>query len=193
MAFDPHKHTIKVQGGRLYLPVAARIVWFREEKPDWGIHTEYLEINHEKQYAICQCKIYNPEGRLMSMGTKKEDIKGFGDYIEKCETGSIGRALAMLGYGTAFEPEFDEVKAERFADSPRGGNGFNGPQRPAQGGYQQRPQQSAPRPQAAQSVPSPIRQAQEDRKAAERQYTPRPAAPRGPSPDDELTATLGQG
>ena len=85
MAFDFKKSLIRVQGGQSYLPVSARIVWFRQERPDWGIHTEPLEINHEKQYAIFRATIYNAEGRLMATGTKKEDVKGFGDFIEKAE------------------------------------------------------------------------------------------------------------
>ncbi len=40
----------------------------------------------------------------------------FSDYIEKAETGAIGRALAALGYGTQFAPEFNEE--HRIVDSP---------------------------------------------------------------------------
>ncbi|HTD18454.1 MAG TPA: hypothetical protein VK667_02885, partial [Ktedonobacteraceae bacterium] len=42
-------------------------------------------------------------------------------YIEKAETGAIGRALAALGYGTQFAPELNEE--HRIVDSPveRGG------------------------------------------------------------------------
>ena len=85
MAFDYKRHLIKVQGGRTYLPVSARIVWFREEHPDWSIETEAVEINHEKQYAIFRARICDGDGKLMGTGTKKEDVKGFGDYIEKAE------------------------------------------------------------------------------------------------------------
>ena len=128
MAFDFKRHLIKVQGGRSYLPVSARLIWFRSEHPDWGIETEAMEINHEKQYAIFRARIYNEDGKLMAMGTKKEDVKGFGDFIEKSETGAVGRALAMCGYGTQFSPELDEASSGRFADSPQpmGGNRFGG-------------------------------------------------------------------
>jgi hypothetical protein len=44
---------------------------------------------------------------------KKETEAGFPDYIEKAETGAIGRALAMCGYGTLQAPEFD--KQDRLA------------------------------------------------------------------------------
>ena len=126
MTFDFKRHLIKVQGGRTYLPVSARIVWFRQEHPDWSIETEAVEINHEKQYAIFRARICDGDGKLMSTGTKKEDIKGFGDYIEKAETGSVGRALALCGFGTQFSPDLDESTAGRFADSPQpmGGGRF---------------------------------------------------------------------
>ena len=128
MAFDFKRHLIKVQGGRTYLPVSARIVWFREEHPDWSIETEAVEINHEKQYAIFRARICDGDGKLMATGTKKEDVKGFGDYIEKSETGAVGRALALCGFGTQFAPELDESSGGRFADSPQpmGGGRFGG-------------------------------------------------------------------
>ena len=128
MAFDFKRHLIKVQGGRTYLPVSARIVWFRQEHPDWSIETEAVEINHEKQYAIFRARICDGDGKLMATGTKKEDVKGFGDYIEKSETGAVGRALALCGFGTQFSPDLDESTAGRFADSPQpmGGGRFGG-------------------------------------------------------------------
>jgi len=123
MVFDFKRHLIKVQGGRSYLPVSARVVWFRQEHPDWGIETEPIEINHEKQYAVFRARIYNADGKLMAMGTKKEDVKGFPDFMEKAETGAVGRALALCGFGTQFSPELDEVGAGRLADSPQPSGG----------------------------------------------------------------------
>ena len=119
MSFDFKKNLIKVQGGRTYLPVSARVVWFREVHPDWGVVTEPLEINHEKQYAVFRATIFNADGKIMATATKKEDVKGFGDYLEKSETGAVGRALAFCGFGTQFSPELDEVGGGRLADSPQ--------------------------------------------------------------------------
>ncbi len=106
--FDVKKHLIKVQGNRLYLPVAARLVWFRMEHPDWGIETRPVALDMEKQYAIFEAKVYNAEGKLMAQGTKHENVRGFPDFVEKSETGAIGRALAVVGYGTQFAPDVDE-------------------------------------------------------------------------------------
>ena len=133
MRFEPKRHLIKVQGGRQYLPVSARLIWFRNEHPDWGIETEPFVIDIEKQYAIFRAKIFDADGKLMAVGTKREDIRGFPDYMEKAETGAVGRALALCGFGTQFAPELDEVDAGRFADSPQplrqpqNGNGMGAP------------------------------------------------------------------
>ena len=109
MAFDFKRHLIKVQGGRTYLPVSARIVWFREEHPDWTIETEAVEINHEKQYAIFRARISDAEGRLMATGTKKEDVKGFGDYIEKAECVPLNtRILTAEGWKAHDELQLGE-------------------------------------------------------------------------------------
>ena len=116
MTFDAKKHLIKVQGGKEYLPVAPRLVWFRQEHPDWGIETRPVEIDIEKGYAIFEAFVYNAEGKLMAKGTKMETSRGFADFVEKAETGSIGRALAVCGFGTQFAPELDE--GERIVDSP---------------------------------------------------------------------------
>ena len=41
------KMMIKVQGNRQYLPVAARILWFRGDHPDWGVEREIVELDHQ--------------------------------------------------------------------------------------------------------------------------------------------------
>jgi hypothetical protein len=100
--------------GRDYLQVAHRLVWFREEHPTWTIETEPLAI--EPDYAIFTARVKDETGRLIATGTKHETQHGFFDFIEKAETGAIGRALALCGYGTQFAPELDEE--ERIVDAP---------------------------------------------------------------------------
>lgn len=116
MAFDIKKHLIKVQGGKEYLPVASRLVWFREEHPDWSISTEPVIIDTEKGYAVFKATVMTAEGKVIGSGTKMETARGFADFVEKAETGSIGRALAVCGYGTQFAPELEE--GDRIVDSP---------------------------------------------------------------------------
>jgi hypothetical protein len=60
--------------------------------------------------------IKDAEGSVIATARKKETENGFPDYIEKTETGAVGRALAMCGIGTLQAPEFDE--GERITDSP---------------------------------------------------------------------------
>jgi hypothetical protein len=121
MAFNPNDHLINLKG-KSYLEVKYRLVWFRDENPDWGITTEIIKIDTEAKYAIVKATITDQHGRILAQGTKMEDIKGFGDWLEKAETGAIGRALGILGYGTQFAPEFDEVvpgvENPRIVDSP---------------------------------------------------------------------------
>lgn len=118
MAFDPKDYIIKVQGGKEYLPVAARLVWFRQDHPNWGIVTDPLEINYEKQFAVFRATILSDSGSIIATATKREDVRGFADWLEKAETGSVGRALAMCGYGTQFTNEFDEG-TDRVTDAPQ--------------------------------------------------------------------------
>jgi hypothetical protein len=54
--------------------------------------------------------------RSKASRNKKKSKVGFPDYIEKAETGVIGKALAMCRYGTLQAPEFDEQ--DRLADAP---------------------------------------------------------------------------
>lgn len=99
--------------GKDYLAVAHRIQWFREEKPSWGIETE-LDVVADA--CVARAWIKDESGRIMAMAHKREDKQGFSDYIEKSETGAIGRALALVGYGTQFTSDLDE--GQRLADAP---------------------------------------------------------------------------
>lgn len=92
-----------------------RLVWFREEHPDYSIETEFL--NRDNTSACAKATIRDANGRILVTSHKIEDVKGFPDFAEKAETGSIGRALALLGFGTQFcADELDE--GERIVDSP---------------------------------------------------------------------------
>ena len=114
MAFNPNEHMMKLKG-KDYLQVAWRLVWFREEHPDWGINAECLE--QDQEHAIFKAVICDDSGIQKSSGHGSECKKDFGDFLEKAETKAIGRALAMLGYGTQFAAdELDE--GERIVDSP---------------------------------------------------------------------------
>ena len=101
--------------GKDYLEVKFRLVWFREEHPDWSIETEILSATENSAYA--RATIKDEQGRVIATSHKFETKQGFHDFIEKAETGSIGRALALIGYGTQFcADELDE--GDRIVDAP---------------------------------------------------------------------------
>lgn len=103
--------------GKAYLQVAHRLVWFREQHPEGCIMTE-VTTNGETSDAKASVafKMPNGEHRIVATGHKRETYSNFPDHREKAETGAIGRALAIAGFGTQFEPELDEQ--ERIVDAP---------------------------------------------------------------------------
>ncbi len=141
--FNPNQHTIQIRnrtGYADYLPVQWRLVWFRDQCPEGTIETEliHLDLDREteeeldvwdeeqnqvakvvkraKGLVIFRATVKDGKGGVAT-GTKSEKAASFPDYIEKAETGAIGRALAALGYGTQFTG--DELNEEhRIVDSP---------------------------------------------------------------------------
>lgn len=112
--FNPNDHMMQLKG-KDYLPVAWRLVWFREDHPDWCIDPAIIELDAD--HAVFRAAITDENGILKCAGHGSESKRDFGDYMEKAETKAVGRALAMLGYGTQFtDTEFDE--GERIVDSP---------------------------------------------------------------------------
>lgn len=99
--------------GKPYLMVAYRLVWFREECPNHTIETEFVQLTDTSAIAKASIKYDN---MTLATAHKREDKAHFADYMEKAETGAIGRALALIGYGTQFAPEMDEE--DRIVDSP---------------------------------------------------------------------------
>lgn len=108
--------------GKDYLQVAHRLIWFREEHPDWSLETEFISLTEKS--AVAKATVKDATGRIMATSHKEESLADFPQgYREKAETGAIGRALALCGYGTQFEPDFDE--GERVVDSPLGQGGIH--------------------------------------------------------------------
>lgn len=112
--FNPNEHLMQLKG-RDYLQVMWRLVWFREEHPAWSIETEPVALNDTG--AAFRAYIKDDTGRVLQTAFGSETKGDFGDFAEKAETKAVGRALAMLGYGTQFTAlELDE--GERIVDSP---------------------------------------------------------------------------
>lgn len=114
--FDPSRHYLKLQG-KVYLPVAARIAWMREENPRWSIVTEAVLIDHERQFAMFRATISDEQGNIIATATGTESVRDFADWTEKSETKAVGRALAFAGFGTLAAGELHE--GHRPADSPQ--------------------------------------------------------------------------
>ena len=106
--FDPTPYMRQLRGrggqGQEYLDVKWRLLWLRREHPDAEIVTEHVQI--EDRIAIFKATVTLPSGGKAT-GYGSETSGDFGDFIEKAETKAIGRALAALGFGTQFCPDFE--------------------------------------------------------------------------------------
>jgi hypothetical protein len=99
--FEPARYLTRVNGSD-YLEVKWRLVWLRDRHPD----------------AVFRAHIAIPDGGSAT-GWGSEAAGDFRDYLEKAETKAIGRALAALGFGTQFCPDFEfGAAAGRVVDSP---------------------------------------------------------------------------
>ncbi len=141
-SFNPNEHLMQIKnrnGSADYLPVQWRLVWFREQCPQGTIETEMILLDLDREteeegyawnndtrrsekvikrangIAIFRAVVKDGKGGVAT-GTKSEKAASFPDFLEKAETGAIGRALAGLGYGTQFAPELDEQ--HRIVDAP---------------------------------------------------------------------------
>jgi len=142
--FNPNEKMIQIKNGKGekqdYLPVQWRLVWFREVCPNGTIDTDEIEVDLDREVEA-EGWVYNPQKQKSekivkrgkgyarfkaiitdgkggrSTGHKTENAANFSDYVEKAETGCIGRALAGLGYGTQFTGD-EFVEGERLADAP---------------------------------------------------------------------------
>src|SRR3954467_15881842 len=113
--FDPSKYLTKV-GSSDYLEVKWRLVWLRESNPDASIDTEL--VSHHGQLAVFRARVSIPGGgSATGWGSEAQD--DFRDYLEKAETKALGRALAALGFGTQFCPDYDfGPEYQRVVETP---------------------------------------------------------------------------
>lgn len=105
------KTTVNIHG-KEYETVASRIQRFREEHPDWSIETD-VKTDDDRNSVLVRTSIRNEQSRLMATG-HAEEIRNStqinrSSAIENCETSSVGRALAILGYGGTELASADEL------------------------------------------------------------------------------------
>lgn len=119
--FDPARYLTRI-GGAEYLEVKWRLVWLRQQDPEATIDTSMVE-HRPGEYAVFHARIVLSTGGSAS-GWATETFGDFRDYLEKAETKAIGRALAALGFGTQFTPDYDLEQVPsargqtRIVDSP---------------------------------------------------------------------------
>src|SRR3954471_22332335 len=106
--FDAPAHMRKIrtrQGMQDYLDVKWRVRWPRAGVPTAQMVTAQGEGAVE--HARFKCTITLPNGAVSS-GHGSETAQDFPDFYEKAETKAIGRACAVLGYGTDAATDFDD-------------------------------------------------------------------------------------
>lgn len=62
--FNPAEKLTQIKG-KDYLEVKWRLVWLREEHPDWGVETEVVERGNG--WALCKATIKNADGRVIAI------------------------------------------------------------------------------------------------------------------------------
>jgi hypothetical protein len=74
---------------------------FCERYPHGVITTEEICVDLDRGYARYKAIVADGEGGLAS-GYGTETQADFADFCERPETRALGRALAVLGFGTQF-------------------------------------------------------------------------------------------
>lgn len=118
--FDPKPYLQNLsrdsRNPRMYLPTAARVLWFRTEHPAGTIRTEIVQLD---PFPVFKAVILNGDGVQLATGhgSAQPNPKAVysGREVEKAETAAIGRALGLAGYGTQFDGDDD---SDNLADSP---------------------------------------------------------------------------
>jgi hypothetical protein len=129
MVFDPTAHLLKLPRkvkdratGHYttvyddYLEVKWRLVMFREKYPHGVITTEEICVDLERGYARYKAIVADGEGG-QATGYGTETQADFADFCERAETRALGRALAVLGFGTQFVGQ-DLTEGDHVADAP---------------------------------------------------------------------------
>lgn len=105
------KQTVNIHG-KEYETVASRVKRFRDDHPDWAIIPE-PHIDDQSNMIMFKTTIKNENDRILAVG-HAEETRGSTQInrtsaLENCETSSVGRALAILGYGGTELASADEV------------------------------------------------------------------------------------
>lgn len=87
-----------------YVPVNERLLLFYKDFPNGRVITELIEHDRESGFVIFKASIFRekedaePSTTGFAFEEKTQGYVNKTSYIENCETSSVGRALALLGY-----------------------------------------------------------------------------------------------
>ena len=112
MGADKSKGEVDIHG-KIYLTVARRINDFRDQHPNYGIHSEVISVDTSS--VLVKSVITDETGREISSGIA-EEIRSASKInktsaVENCETSAVGRALAFFGMAGTEIASADEVQA----------------------------------------------------------------------------------
>lgn len=106
--------------GREYQTVAYRVQTFREQHPDWTLHSTVIERTDE--VVVMEARILDESGRLIANGHAEEYRRASSinktSALENAETSAIGRALAALGIGGTEFASANEVERAVSGEKP---------------------------------------------------------------------------
>ena len=87
-----------------YITVSERVEKFYEKYPNGRIITNVVELNHETGFVLMQAMVYREAADMQPSATgHASEVRGDSyinknSFVENCETGAVGRALALLGF-----------------------------------------------------------------------------------------------
>lgn len=121
--FDPTILLVQLDTNEYYLPVQARLLWFRLKYPSGRIAKNYIQLDDNA--AVVEAQVFPDSEMKNCIATgvarrvsKNDDIYGE-RYVECAETAAVGRALAEAGFGTQFcDIHTDYEDLNDLADSP---------------------------------------------------------------------------
>ncbi|HEX8070695.1 MAG TPA: hypothetical protein VF546_12135 [Pyrinomonadaceae bacterium] len=114
-----------------YVPVAERLEKFYERFPDGRVITHIVQHDLETGFILMRAEVYRnaddaqPAATGHAFEVRSEGYVQKTSYVEVCETSSVGRALALLGFevkrGIASREEIEKpmrMAAGRGAQQP---------------------------------------------------------------------------
>ncbi len=87
-----------------YIPVAERVEKFYERFPQGRILTQIIQHDVESGFVLMRAEVFRapddaqPAASGHAFEVRSESYVNKTSYIENCETGCVGRALALLGF-----------------------------------------------------------------------------------------------